>query len=78
MSEEVKLRDFEIPVPWGVMVGQEWLGGGHTWIALHGWMDNSGSLDGVAKLLAEAGFRVISLDLPGHGFSSHYPPGTID
>lgn len=75
MSEEVKVRDFEIPVPWGVMAGQEWLGRGHTWIALHGWMDNSGSLDGVAKLLAEAGYRVISLDLPGHGFSSHYPPG---
>ena len=77
MSEEVKVRDFEIPVPWGVMAGQEWLGGegGHPWIALHGWMDNCGSLDGVARLLAEAGHRVISLDLPGHGFSSHYPPG---
>ena len=78
MSGEVEARDFEIPVPWGFMAGQEWLGGGHTWIALHGWMDNSGSLDGVAKLLAEAGYRVISLDLPGHGFSSHYPPGTIN
>ena len=73
----MKVRDFEIPVPWGVMAGQEWLGQGHTWIALHGWMDNSGSLDGVAKLLAMAGYRVISLDLPGHGFSSHYPPGKI-
>ena len=78
MTEEVKVRDFEIPVPWGVMAGQEWVNWGHTWIALHGWMDNSGSLNGIAELLAKAGHRVISLDLPGHGLSSHFPPGRIN
>ncbi len=36
-------------------------------IALHGWLDNAASFDGLAPLLS--GCRVVALDLAGHGFS---------
>lgn len=42
-------------------------------IALHGWLDNAASFDGLAPFLKNV--RLIALDLPGHGFSEHLPPG---
>ena len=44
-------------------------------IALHGWLDNAGSFDRIAPLLA-AEHYVVALDLKGHGRSSHAAPGT--
>ncbi|MGP1665830.1 MAG: alpha/beta fold hydrolase [Rhodanobacter sp.] len=44
-------------------------------LAVHGWLDNAGSFALLAPLLADR-FRVIALDLPGHGHSDHLPPGT--
>lgn len=40
-------------------------------LALHGWLDNAASFDVLAPLLPER--RIIALDLPGHGLSSHRP-----
>lgn len=44
-------------------------------LALHGWLDNAGSFARLAPLLADR-WRVIALELPGHGHSDHLPPGT--
>jgi pimeloyl-ACP methyl ester carboxylesterase len=44
-------------------------------LALHGWLDNAASFDGLAPRLP--GLRVIALDLPGHGLSQHHPPGML-
>ena len=38
-------------------------------LALHGWLDNCGSFAPLGRLLG--GVRLIALDLPGHGHSSH-------
>lgn len=38
-------------------------------LALHGWLDNCGSFAPLGRLLQ--GVRLIALDLPGHGHSSH-------
>lgn len=43
-------------------------------LALHGWLDNAASFALLAPLLVPH-FRVIALDLPGHGHADHLAPG---
>jgi len=43
----------------------------HKIIALHGWLDNASSWDGIAPHLAKKGAVVIALDFIGHGKSDH-------
>ena len=43
-------------------------------VALHGWLDNAASFATLAPRLA-AHYRVIALELPGHGHSDHLPGG---
>ena len=42
-------------------------------IALHGWLDNAASFDRLAPALPS--YRIIALDLAGHGYSAHRPEG---
>ncbi len=44
--------------------------GAQTVLVLHGWRSRAAHMTGVIKGLADSGFRVIALDLPGHGKSS--------
>ncbi|BDY05440.1 alpha/beta hydrolase [Ferrimonas sp. YFM] len=44
-------------------------------LALHGWMDNAHSFAPLAPVLTERGYRLLALELPGHGHSDHRPQG---
>jgi len=76
-SSERRIVQFKIPVPWGYIAGKEWGdANGEPWIALHGWLDNCGSFDRLLPYFPK-NQRIISLDIPGHGLSSHYPSGMM-
>ena len=46
---------------------------GEKCLAIHGWMDNAASFTPLATALPEC--HVVSIDLPGHGLSTHLPEG---
>jgi pimeloyl-ACP methyl ester carboxylesterase len=52
--------------------------GSRTAVLLHGLMGSGESWWRVAPLLAERGYRVLALDLPGHGLSPRDPELTIE
>lgn len=58
----------------GTLAAKRWHQGGRPCLALHGWLDNAGTFDGLAPLLPE--LDLVCLDVPGHGHSYHHPPGT--
>lgn len=79
LKEELPLgcvvEEIEIPVPWGHVAGRWWgPRNKQPLIALHGWQDNAGTWDNLIPLLP-CTMPVLCIDLPGHGLSSHYPPG---
>jgi len=47
-------------------------GAGLKVLCLHGWLDNSNSFKRLAPQLSTSGHEVLALDLPGHGYSSHF------
>ena len=47
--------------------------GGEHVLALHGWLDNAATFDGVAPLLGD--LDLVALDLAGHGLSDYRPAG---
>lgn len=44
-------------------------------LCLHGWLDNAATFDRLAPHLPD--LRLVCLDLPGHGYSEHHPPGFL-
>lgn len=68
-------EEFNFDVPWGHVAGK-WYGNRDEQpiLALHGWLDNAGTFDRLIPLLPQK-MPVLSIDLPGHGRSSHFPPG---
>ncbi|XP_065332703.1 probable serine hydrolase isoform X1 [Cloeon dipterum] len=74
-NEERKYEEVRIPVPWGHIAGKWWgPKNKQPVLAMHGWLDNANSFDPLMKLMP-SNFSLLSLDLPGHGLSSHYPAG---
>ena len=57
----------------GLNIAAKVWGEGYPCIALHGWLDNAASFDLLAHGLRD--FKVIALDFPGHGLSSHRAEG---
>ncbi|KAK6634741.1 hypothetical protein RUM43_012143 [Polyplax serrata] len=70
-------EELQIPVPNGHISGLWWgPKNQQPVLALHGWQDNAGTWDRLAPLLVPE-VSVLAIDLPGHGLSSHYPPGQM-
>jgi len=75
MSEYSVAEEVRIPVPYGHIAGKAWGDpGSKPILGLHGWLDNAATHDEIAKRLP-SGYRFVCIDQPGHGLSSHYPPG---
>uniref|UniRef100_A0A3Q1EHB1 Serine hydrolase like n=1 Tax=Acanthochromis polyacanthus TaxID=80966 RepID=A0A3Q1EHB1_9TELE len=71
------VSELSVPVPWGEIRGKVWgPGHGHPVLCLHGWADNCGSFNTLIPLLPKE-CRFVAVDLPGHGRSSHRPPGIL-
>lgn len=59
------------------LAGLQWQepgGDGAPLICVHGWLDNAASFQLLAPRLSSER-PVIAIDLPGHGYSDHRPPG---
>lgn len=68
-------EEVQIPVPWGHVSGKWWGPKDvRPILGLHGWQDNAGTFDTLAPLLPKH-VGLLSIDLPGHGFSSRLPDG---
>lgn len=80
MSRRVIIDELEFEVPYGKLAAKSWheeIDTSKRVLALHGWMDNSGSFDTIMPLLKhEEDLYIVALDLPGHGKSSQIPPGS--
>ena len=68
-------NNINVPVPWGhIAVKVCGKSDGEPIILMHGWLDNSGTFEPLMQYF-ETDYRMICIDAPGHGLSSHYPPG---
>ncbi|XP_050534408.1 probable serine hydrolase isoform X3 [Daktulosphaira vitifoliae] len=74
-SDKPSFEDIQIPIPFGY-VSAKWWGprDKQPIIAIHGWQDNAGTFDPLIELLPKE-LSILCIDLPGHGRSSHIPPG---
>ncbi|XP_063331395.1 serine hydrolase-like protein [Pelmatolapia mariae] len=71
------VSELSIPVPWGEIRGKAWgPEHGHPVLCLHGWADNCGSFNTLIPFLPKE-CRYVAVDMPGHGLSSHRPPGVF-
>ena len=70
-------NNINVPVPWGhIAVKQCGKPDGHAVFLMHGWLDNCGSFEPLLQYFINE-YRLICIDAPGHGLSSHYPPGMM-
>ena len=70
-------NDVNVPVPWGHIAVKE-CGNlkGKAILFMHGWLDNCGSFQPLLPYFVDK-YRLICIDSPGHGLSSHYPEGMM-
>ena len=84
MVSRVVSRELVLSLAWGEVAAKQWSHASPgspttTWLALHGWLDNAATFDRLAPLLVSRcpNLSLLCLDYPGHGLSSHLPPGQI-
>lgn len=76
----MNIQEITIKVPWGSikaqLFGNASLKNVEPILCMHGYLDNSNSFKPLAHYLTNSNkYYLISIDLPGHGFSSKLPDG---
>lgn len=67
-------EEISIDIDWGIIKGKVCGVGARKILGIHGWLDNANTFDLIAPYIKnDATF--LTIDLPGHGLSSHFPPG---
>jgi len=73
-----EVADIKLSVPWGHVAARTYGSSiGEPVLIVHGRLDNSGSFTRLMKYLPKELFYYVCIDLPGHGWSSHFPPWMI-
>ncbi|CAG2167993.1 unnamed protein product [Oppiella nova] len=77
-SNLMEPKELRFPLPYGHLAAKEWGNpNGLPVLAVHGWLDNSGSFDPlIPHILKPHDLHVVAIDEPGVGLSSHKPPGS--
>ena len=71
-----EVRELTIKIPGVQLAAKVWgPADGPLVLALHGWLDNAATFDGLAPLLPD--LRFVALDLAGHGLSTHHGAGHL-
>lgn len=72
MEGKQQFEELKLSVPWGHIAAKAW---GHSTdrriLAVHGILDNAGTFNRIIKFLPKDCY-IVCIDLPGHGFSSHF------
>ena len=70
-----KIEEIRLAVPWGFVAAKAWgVPIDFPVLCVHGILDNAGAFDRLIAQLPK-NYYYVSIDLPGHGFSSHFPAG---
>lgn len=71
---EIKCKEIKLTVPWGHVAAKTYgPSSGERVLLVHGRQDNAGSFNRLMKYLPMGFFYYVCIDLPGHGWSSHFP-----
>ncbi|XP_018368995.1 PREDICTED: serine hydrolase-like protein isoform X3 [Trachymyrmex cornetzi] len=78
MAEVEQFTDIKLSVPWGHVAARTYGSPtGKPVLAVHGRLDNAGTFTRLMKYLPKELFYYVCIDLPGHGWSSHFPSWMI-
>ncbi|KYN00691.1 PREDICTED: serine hydrolase-like protein [Cyphomyrmex costatus] len=75
---EQQSTEIRLSVPWGHVAAKTYGSStGKLVLVVHGRLDNAGSFTRLMKYLPKELFYYVCIDLPGHGWSSHFPSWMI-
>jgi len=75
---EPQAKEVKLTVPWGQIAAKIYGSPkGKFVLMVHGYLDNAGTFTRLMKYLPMDNFYYVCIDLPGHGWSSHFPSWLI-